>query len=123
MNPTPDTSDKDLGLDDMVRKFKDYVLEKNDYDELDFKSDLLGWHNHRLEEAMNTSVTICGKSIDEVVVILNALDLERITDIEVTMGNLNKLYQKLVEDMREANQKAINSAFNSYFNQLKQGNK
>jgi hypothetical protein len=119
MNPTPDTSDKELGLDDMVRKFKDYVLEKNDYDELDFKSDLLGWHNHRLEEARNAPVTICGKSVDEIVVILNALDLEQITDIEVTMGNLNKLYKKLVEDVREANEKAINNAFN----QLKQGNK
>ena len=64
MNPTPDTSDKELGLDDMVRKFKDYVLEKNGYDELDFKSDLLDWHNHKLEEAR----------IDELARLLNKKD-------------------------------------------------
>jgi hypothetical protein len=69
----------------------------------------------------NEPVTIMGKTIDEVCVILSALELERITDIEVTMDNLDKLAKKMREDIWEANQKAINHAVNSYidFNQLK----
>jgi hypothetical protein len=74
--------------------------------------------DQKIKEARNEPVTICGKTVDEIVVILNALDLERITDIKVTMSNLDKLYKKLVEDMREANQKAINQVFTDKFNQL-----
>ncbi len=62
----------------------------------------------------NKPVTIMGKTIDEVCVILSALELERITDIKVTMENLDKLAKKMQEDIWEANQKAINHAVNSY---------
>lgn len=39
-------------LDEMIRKFKEYIYETNDYDELDFKSDLVDWHTRKLGEAV-----------------------------------------------------------------------
>ena len=41
-------------------------------------------------------ITILGKSLIEVIDILNALDIERITNIKMTMENL-KIYQELLE--------------------------
>ena len=35
--------DKTMNLDDLIDKFKDYCQGEGDYDELDFKSDLIDW--------------------------------------------------------------------------------
>lgn len=81
--------------------------------------DLLATHTaKRCEEykkemfdtAYNT-FKIMGKSVDEICVILSALELERITGIKVTMGNLNKLSKIVTEDLRESFQKAITKSF------------
>ena len=37
-------------------------------------------------------IKICGKSLNEVITILNGLELEKITNIEMTMENLSYLY-------------------------------
>ena len=42
--------------------------------------------------------TICGYTIEEIITILNALELERILDIKITMDNLGILANKLQED-------------------------
>ena len=41
--------------------------------------------------------TICGRTIEEVITILNGLDLERLLDIKMTMENLSYLYKKAME--------------------------
>jgi hypothetical protein len=66
--------------------------------------------SQKIKDAKQQPVTIMGKTIDEVYLILCALELERITDIKVTMANLDKLYLKLSDDMQLANQKAIDAA-------------
>jgi len=56
-------------------------------------------------------ITINGKDINEVVMILNGLELERILGIEVTMKNLNIFVDAMRRELRETNQNAINKAF------------
>jgi len=43
-------------------------------------------------------ITICGKSIKEIVTILNGLELERQLDIKMTMENLSYLFKKVMEE-------------------------
>jgi hypothetical protein len=71
---------------------------------------LMALISQKIKDAKQQPVTIMGKTIDEVYLILCALELERITDIKVTMANLDKLYLKLSDDMQLANQKAIDAA-------------
>lgn len=56
-------------------------------------------------------IRIMGKSVEEIMVILRALEIERVTDIEVTMKNLDALYERLRDEIQETNQKAIQRAF------------
>ena len=61
--------------------------------------ELINEQHDKIEELRNP--TICGRTIEEVVNILNGLDLEKETDLEVTMENLKSfmaIYQKEVED-------------------------
>lgn len=60
---------------------------------------------------------IMGKSVDEICMILSALDIERITDIKFTMSNLDKLSKIVTKDLRESYQKAVTKTFND-FNKL-----
>lgn len=48
------------------------------------------------ELVKDRDITILGKPLIEVIEILNALDIEKITNIKMTMENL-KLYQELLE--------------------------
>lgn len=48
------------------------------------------------ELVKDEDITILGKSLKEVIDILNALDIEKITNIKMTMENL-KAYQELLE--------------------------
>ena len=54
--------------------------------------------------------TICGHSIEEVITILNGLEIERITDIKMTMGNLSILAEKLQEDFNKNLKKSFELA-------------
>ena len=58
----------------------------------------------------NTPTKICGRTIGEVIVILNALDVYEETDIKVTMSNLDRLYKQLRKEAQESVQKALNNA-------------
>lgn len=51
--------------------------------------------------------TINGYTIEEVITILNALDLERILDIKMTMENLSILSDKLNEDFNNTLDKSM----------------
>lgn len=91
-------------------------------DGIKFESDLMQLIDSYCDK-QRIPTAIMGKPIDEVYVILNALDLERITNIKVTMSNLDKLYMKLREDVWEANQKAINATLEQTINRIKKETK
>ena len=68
------------------------------------KQALLDWHNKQVN-----GIKICGKTVDEIAPILSGLEIERATEITVTMANLRKLYDKLKEEQQEMLSHAINS--------------
>lgn len=68
------------------------------------KQAILDWHNKQVN-----GIKICGKTVDEIVPILSGLEIERATEITVTMANLRKLYDKLKEEQQEMLGHAINS--------------
>lgn len=51
--------------------------------------------------------TICGKTIKEIITILNALDLERITGIKMCMENLSKYRELIDKEMNEIIRKSF----------------
>lgn len=53
------------------------------------------------------NITICGKTIEEVITILNGLDIERILDIKMTMENLSYLFKKVIDEQNKRQQLAI----------------
>ena len=56
---------------------------------------------------------ICGKTIEEIIPILNGLDLERTTGILMTMSNLNQ-YQNLINE-------EIKNQFRNHFEKVSEG--
>ena len=58
--------------------------------------------------------SIMGKKPEEVYTILRALEFERIADIKVTMSNLDAISKLIQEDLRNANQRAINRVFEQF---------
>ena len=68
----------------------------------------------RLVREAQANWSIMGKTPEEVYTILRALEFERIADIEVTMSNLDAITKLIQEDLRNANQRAINKAFEQF---------
>lgn len=64
-------------------------------------------------ETKNEPITIMGKSLDEIVVILSALELERIEDMKMTMSNLNKWIERVREEYTKDMQRALDKTFGS----------
>lgn len=63
-------------------------------------------------------IRICGKSVDEIVVILNALELERIEDLKMTMSNLDEWIKRVRADQHKATQRALDKTMQYYTSQL-----
>ena len=61
---------------------------------------------NEIDEELN-NIKICGKSLDEIITILNGLDIERMLDIKMTMENLSYLFKKVVDEQNKAQQMAI----------------
>lgn len=73
---------------------------KKQNDKLEY--DLLTRQNVYIEQLENKirkleKKTICGRTVDEVITILNGLDLERQLDIKVTMENLSYLFEEIMK--------------------------
>lgn len=54
---------------------------------------------------------ICGRTIEEVITILNALDIERETEIKMTMKNLRILFEKAKEEETRLMEEQIKNMF------------
>ena len=74
----------------MIGLFNYYRMKTNEDDEVVFQ---------RVKEE---DITICGKTIEEVIRILKGLELERLTQIEMTMENLERYYKFIREDQEKA---------------------
>ena len=61
---------------------------------------------NEIDEEFN-NIKICGKSLDEVIDILNGLEIERMLDIKITMENLSYLFKKVVDEQNKMQQMAI----------------
>ena len=59
-----------------------------------------------IDEEFN-NIKICGKSLDEVITILNGLNIERMLDIKMTMENLSYLFKKIIDEQNKMQQMAI----------------
>lgn len=64
------------------------------------------------EQVKEEDIKICGKSLKEVITILQGLDLERTLDIQMTMKNLDMLFKELTKRDEEAYQKWLKNQFN-----------
>lgn len=100
-------------IDKLIEKYKEQMNEN--YDDNNKYADLSKAFAYKeilkdLEELKPT--TINGYSIEEVITILNALDLERILDIKMTMKNLQILSKKLQEDFQKTLDKSMKSMMN-----------
>ena len=74
----------------MIGLFNYYRMKTNEDDELVFQ---------RVKEE---DIKICGKTIEEVIRILNGLEFERLTQIEMTMKNLERYYKFIQEEQEKA---------------------
>lgn len=79
----------------MIGLFNYYRMKTNEDDELVFQ---------RVKEE---DIKICGKTIEEVIRILQGLEFERLTQIEMTMKNLERYYKFIRED----HEKVIEESF------------
>lgn len=61
---------------------------------------------NEIDKELN-NIKICGKSLDEVITILNGLNIERMLDIKMTMENLSYLFKKIIDEQNKMQQMAI----------------
>lgn len=87
-----------------------FLETKKAIDELDLSDETKYKLKNILCKEINeefSNVTICEKSLDEIITILNGLDIERMLDIKMTMENLSYLFKKVVAEQNKAQQMAI----------------
>ena len=84
----------------MIGLFNYYRMKTNENDEVTFQ---------RVKEE---DITICGRTIEEVITILSALDIERETEIKMTMKNLRILFEKAKEEETRLMEEQIKNMFN-----------
>lgn len=55
-----------------------------------------------------------GKTIDEIMTILNGLEIERITNIKMTMKNLSYLFEEVMKEQNKKLQENLNKMINNH---------
>lgn len=87
----------------MIGLFNYYRMKTNEDDEVVF------------QKVKEEDIKICGKTVEEVIRILKGLELERITQIEMTMENLERYYKFIIDDQErtvEESFKRLRQQFN-----------
>lgn len=74
----------------MIGLFNYYRMKTNEDDEIVFR------------KVKEEDIKICGKTVEEVMRILKGLEFERLTQIEMTMKNLERYYKLIREDQEKA---------------------
>ena len=57
------------------------------------------------------NMTIKGKTIEEIITILDGLEIEKILEIQMTMENLSYLFKKVIDEQNKMQQMAIKNMF------------
>lgn len=115
--PTP--TDNTEWLDEILEEHCSYASHPKGYTCVECdpaKQAILTHIDTVCREAENRPVTIMGKTIDEIVVILSALELERIADMKMTMSKLDEWLKLLADDQRQAYDKAMKAALARFTN-------
>ena len=60
------------------------------------------------------NIKIMGKSVDEIYTVLRAIELQKLTDMEVTMKNLDVLFKKLRDDYSKVQDAAMKRVFDDF---------
>lgn len=63
------------------------------------------------EKVKEEDIKICGKTLKEVIIILNGLEAERIAGIELCVENINKYIELILEEQQKNLTKALNDRF------------
>ena len=92
MSDTPKRAELDIFEDDYLSYLEPVSRNRA-------RKRLEGIIEQEIAEA-NQNIKICGKTVDEIVPILSALEIERATDIQVTMSNLHTLFERLKEEQQ-----------------------
>lgn len=85
----------------MMNSLLDYYRMKRDYD-----TDTIYF-----EKVKEEDIKICGKTLREVITILNGLEAERISGMELCMENINKYMELILKEQQESLTKALNKRF------------
>ena len=85
----------------MMNSLLDYYRMKRDYD-----TDTIYF-----EKVKEEDIKICGKTLREVITILNGLEAERITGMELCIENINKYMELILKEQQESLTKALNKSF------------
>lgn len=57
------------------------------------------------------NMTIKGKTIEEIITILDGLEIEKMLEIQMTMENLSYLFKKVIDEQNKMQQMAIKNMF------------
>ena len=57
------------------------------------------------------NMTIKGKTIEEIITILNGLEIEKMLEIQMTMENLSYLFKKVIDEQNKIQQMTIKNMF------------
>jgi len=85
----------------MMNSLLDYYRMKRDYD-----TDTVYF-----EKVKEEDIKICGKTLREVITILNGLEAERVSGMELCMENINKYMELILKEQQESLTKALNKRF------------
>ncbi len=64
------------------------------------------------ERVKEEDIRICGKTLKEVIMILNGLEAERITGIKLCMENINNYMDIILKEQQEQIKKALTNLLN-----------
>lgn len=63
------------------------------------------------EKVKEEDIKICGKTLREVITILNGLEAEKITGMELCIENINKYMEIILKEQQESLIKGLNEKF------------
>lgn len=94
----------------MLNTTNNFEITKNVIKELDLsertKEKLYSTLQEDIDKTFN-NITINGKSVEEIITILNGLEIEKMLEMPMTMENLSYLFKKVMEEQNKMQQIAI----------------
>ena len=89
-----------MKLDELIKEIQDLKEKERLYSTLE--KDIDNFFNN---------MTIKGKTIEEIITILDGLEIEKILEIQMTMENLSYLFKKVIDEQNKIQQMTIKNMF------------